>query len=167
MENLFIGRSSRAFAKYSTSIAFLRPLIAGHGSVPNERDALRWLLHCAVLPVIFLLAPAPCYVLNTIQFHSPFKTGYDFWTPFLKEHHLLFSLRYMPRNAGELWRQLLLQPHTYDAVQHLRHGIFLCSGLRPSKLRRSCLYAVLNWFHCCAFLAGLSSFVAQFVFPLW
>jgi len=40
MENLFIGGSSWAFTKRSNSVAFVRSIVAGHGSGPNERNAL-------------------------------------------------------------------------------------------------------------------------------
>jgi len=59
LEDLLIGSFPRSFAKRSNAIAFLRALIAGNGSVPGERNAL-------------------ALVLNTIEFQSPLKTGYDF-----------------------------------------------------------------------------------------
>jgi hypothetical protein len=36
-------------------------------------------LHCLALPIVFALTASPLLVLNTIQFHSPLKTGYDYY----------------------------------------------------------------------------------------
>ena len=40
MGNLFIGGSSWAFTKRASSVAFIRSIVTGHGSGPNERNAL-------------------------------------------------------------------------------------------------------------------------------
>src|SRR5438094_6340748 len=69
---------------------FFAPLLLAMALLPVRGRRLHWLLHCAAIPVVFLLAASPVLMLNTIQFHSPFKTGYDFWTPFFSEKHLLF-----------------------------------------------------------------------------
>jgi len=142
---------------------FFAPLLLAMAVLPMKGMRLRWLLHCAAVPVIFLLAASPVLVLTTIQFHSPLKTGYDFWTPYFSEKHLFFLLRYVPRNAGELWRQMTLQPHTYDASNIFGTG----TSFVPAFVLLSCVGVVfmrLNWFLCCAFLAGLSSFVASLCF---
>ena len=78
--------------------------------LPVRGTRWRWFLDCAALPVVFVLAASPVLLLNTIQFHSPFKTGYDFWVPYITENHLFFSLRYIPGNALALWRESTLQP---------------------------------------------------------
>jgi hypothetical protein len=146
-----------------TQSLFFAPLLLAMAVFPMKGMRLRWLLHCAAVPVIFLLAASPVLVLNTIQFHSPLKTGYDFWTPYFSEKHLFFLLRNVPRNAGELWRQLTLQPHTYDASNIFGTG----TSFVPAFVLLSCVGVVfmrLNWFLCCAFLAGLSSFVAGLCF---
>lgn len=146
-----------------TQSLFFAPLLLAIAGFPTKGMRLRWLLHCAAVGVIFLLAASPVLVLNTIQFHSPLKTGYDFWAPYFSEKHLFFSLRYVPRNAGELWRQLTQQPHTYDASNIFGTG----TSFVPAFVLLSCIGVVfmrLNWFLCCAFLAGLSSFVAGLCF---
>ena len=74
---------------------------------------LRWFLHCAAVPIVFLVAASPMLILNTIQFHSPLKTGYDLWASYFSQHHLLFRLSYIPKNALMLWRQSTLQPLGY------------------------------------------------------
>lgn len=146
-----------------TQSLFFAPLLLVMAVFPMKGMRLRWLLHCAAVPVVFLLAASPVLVLNTIQFHSPLKTGYDFWIADFSETHLFSLLRYVPRNAGELWRQLTLQPHIYDASNIFGTG----TSFVPAFVLLSCVAVVfvrLNWFLCCAFLAGLSSFVAGLCF---
>jgi hypothetical protein len=158
---------SAAFLGFSLNIRthslFFAPLLLAMAVFPMKGMRLRWLLHCAAVAVVFLLAASPVLVLNTIHFHSPLKTGYDFWIPYFSEQHRFFLLRYVPRNAGELWKQLTLQPHIYTAANMFGTG----TSFVPAFILLSCIGVVflrLNWFLCCAFLAGLSSFVAGLCF---
>src|SRR5438045_2269071 len=136
---------------------FFGPLLLAMAVVPAKGMRLRWLLHCTAIPVVFVLAASPILILNTIQFHSPLKTGYDFWAPYFSRNHLLFRWRYVPTNAGTLWRELTLQPRGYYAANIFGTGtsfvhafvILVCTGL--FFIRLSCFVG-------CAFLAGLSSF---------
>jgi hypothetical protein len=142
---------------------FFAPLLLTMAVFPIKGMRLRWLLHCAAVPVVFLLAASPVLVLNTIQFHSPFKTGYDFWIPYFGEKHLFFLLRYVPRNAGDLWKELSLQPHVFEAANIFGTG----TSFVPAFILLSCVgmfFVRPNWFVCCSFLAGLSSFAAALCF---
>lgn len=94
---------------------FFVPLLLAMLLFPVRGMRLRWFLHCAALPVVFALAASPVLVLNTIQFRSPLKTGYDFWIPYFSEHHQLFSVHYMANNATMLLRELTLRPKLYGA----------------------------------------------------
>src|SRR5438477_94620 len=84
---------------------FFAPLLLIMVTFPVKGMRWRWFLHCAAVPILFVLAASPVLVLNTIQFHSPFKTGYDLWAPYFSERHLLFCLRYVPKNALVLWKE--------------------------------------------------------------
>ncbi|HEU0049256.1 MAG TPA: hypothetical protein VFQ43_16835 [Nitrososphaera sp.] len=135
---------------------FFAPLLLTIALFPARGMRLRWFLHCAAIPVVFLLAANPVLVFNTIQFHSPFKTGYDFWAPYFGEKHLLFTLRYVPRiNALTLWREATLQPYGYDTAHIFGTG----TSFVPTFLLLTCaglFFIRLNWFVGCAFSAGLS-----------
>src|SRR6184192_3396553 len=61
---------------------FFAPVLLAMAVFPKRGMRLRWLLHCAALPVVFVLAASPALAFNTLQFHSPLKTGYDFWAPY-------------------------------------------------------------------------------------
>ena len=136
---------------------FFAPLLLVMPLLPVKGMRWRWFLHCAALPVVFVLAASPVLLLNTIQFHSPLKTGYDFWIPYFGEKHLFFLLRYVPRNAGDLWSELSLQPHMYDAANIFGTSTFFV----PAFVLLGCVgmfFVRPNWFLCCGLLAGLSSF---------
>ena len=138
---------------------FFAPLLLTMVIFPVKGMRWRWFLHCAAVPAVFVLAASPVLVLNTIQFHSPFKTGYDFWAPYFSMKHLLFSFRWVPKNALALWKESTLQPHGYNVAHMFGTGttfvpaflLLICAGLFLIRF---------NWFVVCAFLAGLSSFAA-------
>ena len=134
---------------------FFAPLLLVMALLPLRGMRWRWFLDCAALPVVFLLAASPVLLLNTIQFHSPFKTGYDFWVPYFTENHLLFSRHYIPRNAVALWRETTLQPHGFMVSHIFGTGTYFV----PAFLLLACtglFFVPRNWFVGCAFLGGLS-----------
>src|SRR5437667_8138506 len=61
---------------------FFAPLLLAMDLFPRIGMSWRWFLHCVAIPVVFVLAATPTLILNTIHFHSPLKTGYDFWAPY-------------------------------------------------------------------------------------
>jgi hypothetical protein len=138
---------------------FFAPLLLAMAVFPMRGARLRWLFHCAAIPLVFVVAASPMLILNMIEFHSPLKTGYDLWASYFSRHHLLFCLRYIPRNALMLWKEATLQPLGYEAGNIFGTGtsfvpafvILICAGL---------LFIRLSWFLCCAFVAGLSSLAA-------
>jgi hypothetical protein len=134
---------------------FFAPLLLTMALLPVRGMHKRWLLHCAAVPVAFLLAASPVLVLNAIQFHSPLKTGYEFWVPFFSRNHLFFSLRYVPNNAAALWNEFSLGPLGYHTANLFGTGtcfvpafvVLACAGLCFIRIDR---------FVICAFLASLA-----------
>jgi hypothetical protein len=140
---------------------FFAPLLLAMAAFPVRGMRLRWLLHCALVPLVFTLGASPVLVLNTIQFHSPFRTGYHFWLPpAWFEKHLLFSLANIPSNSALLWEEFSLRPQTHISVaNYFGTGTFfvpafvllICAGL---------FFIRVNRFVICAFLGGLSFLAA-------
>ena len=93
---------------------FFAPLLSAMPLFPAKGAPLRWFLHCAAVPLVFLVAASPVLILNTVELHSPFKTGYDFWLAGFP--HGLFSLHYIPRSAAMLWREFALRPKGYNVL---------------------------------------------------
>jgi hypothetical protein len=131
------------------------PLLLAMALFPVRGNRLRWFLHCAAVLVIFALVASPVLVMNTIQFHSPFKTGYDYWASYSSVKRHLFSLGYIPVNSAALWKEFTLQPFGYHPANIFGTGtsfvpafVFLaCTGLFFIRVDR---------FAVCAFLASLN-----------
>jgi 4-amino-4-deoxy-L-arabinose transferase-like glycosyltransferase len=162
---------SAAFLGLSLNIRmqslFFAPLLLVMAFFPERGTRLRWLLHCAALPILFLLAASPGLALNTMEFHSPFKTGYDFWVPWTpnkwSEHR--FSLRYLPNNVARLWSEFALHRSGFSAANVFGTGtcfvpafvLLICVGL---------LFIRKGQFTFCALLSGLSFLAAALVYSV-
>jgi hypothetical protein len=129
------------------------PLLLAMALFPVRGNRLRWFLHCAALLVVFALVASAVLVMNTIQFHSPFKTGYDFWASYSSQ--TLFSLGYIPANSAALWKEFSLRPFGYHPANIFGTGtsfvpafvLLACTGL---------FFIRVDQFAVCAFLASLN-----------
>jgi hypothetical protein len=147
---------------------FFAPLLLAMAFFPIKATRLRWFLHCFAVIVVFILAASPSFVLNTIQFHSPFKTGYDFWLAGDRPvRSATFTVGHIPNNVVLLWRELTLQPKLFSAARYFGTGtsfvapfvLLVCVGM---------FFIRLNRFVICAFLAGLSFFaLTSTMIPEW
>jgi hypothetical protein len=145
-------------------LLFFAPLLLTMAVFPAKESRLRWFLHCIGVAFAFVIAASPMLVLNTIQFHSPFKTGYDYWFPSLVENHRLFSLGYVPTNIARLWKEFALCPLPCCFVAQY-YGTGTC--FVPAFVVLICVgsfFIQINRFVICAFLAGLSSVVTTLIF---
>ncbi len=145
---------------------FFAPLLLAAALFPAKETPLRWFLHCAALLIVFALAASPVVVLNTIQFHSPLKTGYGFWLPALLQNHELFSLHYIPSNTAMLWREFALRPQQYTVANFFGTGTFFVAAF-VLLICAGGFFIRANRFVICAFLGGLSflAATASFRFP--
>jgi len=120
-------KEERRWKIYLSAVFSAFHLISGCSHFSSCRCCWRWLFsqlrECVWLasplrctPDRLALAASPVLALNTIQLHSPFKTGYDFWVPYWSESHLLFSLHYIPTNVARLWREFALRPNGFFAA---------------------------------------------------
>ena len=145
---------------------FFVPLLLAMALFPVKGARVRWLLHCLALSIVFGVAVSPLLVLNTIQFHSPLKTGYDYYLGPVLAKVPVFSWRYIPDNAALLWREFALRPQKFTALNLFGTGtcfvpaFVLLAGVGVFFIR-------LNRFVICALSAGLSFFVATIsLFPV-
>jgi 4-amino-4-deoxy-L-arabinose transferase and related glycosyltransferases of PMT family len=151
-----------------TQSIFFAPLLLAMALFPMRGTRWRWFVHCAALPFVFVLATIPMLLVNMIQFHSPFKTGYYFWVEGWLKNTVLFSLSYIPHNVATLWREFALRPHGFNTAYIFGTGtsfvgafaLLICAGLFFIRIDR---------FIICACLAGLTflatplSFIDKFV----
>jgi len=146
---------------------FFAPLLLAMALFPSHGNQLRWFLHCFALMAVFALAVSPSLVLNTIQFHSPFITGYDFWFAANRPvRSAIFTPGHIPNNVVSLWRELTLRPRPFS-VRNFGTGtsfvapfvLLVCAGIALIRLNR---------FVICAFVAGLSFFaLTSSMMPEW
>jgi len=101
-------------------------------------------------------------VLNTIQFHSPLKTGYDFWFGRWAAS-TLFSPRYVPNNAALLWREFALQPQPVSVATYFGTGTFFVTAF-VLLLCIGVFFVRLDRFLACALLSGLSYFAVTLTY---
>jgi hypothetical protein len=87
-------------------LIFLAPLLIAMALFPDAGSRGRWFCHCVLALFVFALAASPYFILNTIEFGSPLKTGYDFWVPWLTDKQLPFSLQNLPRHSAMLWSEM-------------------------------------------------------------
>lgn len=142
---------------------FFAPLLLVMAVFPSGGVRWRWFLHCAAVCAVFTLSAGPVLMLNTAQFKSPFYTGYDFWVGFLSEHHLLFTLRYIPINVAALWREVTLGPLGFYAANIFGTG----TSFVPAFIGLTCVglfFIQIDRFVICASLAGLSSLAASLTY---
>src|SRR5438093_6607453 len=134
---------------------FFAPLLLAIALLPVRCRRTQWFLHCAAVPAAFVLAASPVLVLNAIQFHSPFKTGYDFWIPYFSENHLFFSLRYAPKNASALSNEFAMAPLGYHTATIFGTG----TSFVPAFILLTCagfFFIRFDRFVMCAYLASLA-----------
>jgi hypothetical protein len=144
---------------------FFVPLLLAMTLFPVKGARVRWLLHCLALPIVFALAASPLLVLNTIQFHSPLQTGYDYYLNPVLAKGAFFSWRYIPRNAAMLWRELALSPQKFSAVNQFGTGTcFVAAFILLAFV--GVFFIRLNRFVICAFSAGLSFFALTISFAV-
>jgi hypothetical protein len=144
---------------------FFAPLLLAMALFPVKGARVRWFLHCLALPIVFVLAVSPLLVLNTIQFHSPLKTGYDYYLSPVLAKVPIFSWRYIPDNAAMLWREFALRPQKFTALNQFGTGTcFVASFILLACV--GVFFIRVNRFVICLFLAGLSFFAMIFRFPV-
>src|SRR5262245_4895457 len=129
---------------------FFVPLLLAMTLLPVKGTRVRWLLHCLAVPIIFAVAASPLLVLNTIQFHSPFRTGYAYWLGPMLAKVALFSWRYIPNNAALLWQELALRPRPMMVANYFGTGTYFV----PAFILLACVgvfFTRLDKFVICAF----------------
>jgi hypothetical protein len=145
-------------------LVFFAPLLLAIALFSARGKRFRWFLHCAAVLSVFILAASPLLVLDTIQFHSPFRTGYQFWlkTPQISISRIFF-IYFIPGNIAMLWREFVLRPHAYSTVNFFGTGtsfvpafiLLIFAGLSFIRVSR---------FVICAFLASFTFLTMTLVF---
>ena len=135
-------------------LLFMAPLLIAMALFPTNVSWTKWFMHCCLALAIFVIAASPYFVLNTLEFGHPLKTGYEFWVPTLADKQAAFSLHNVPRQGGMIWSEITANWDQFRVANLFGTGtyvvpafIFLSAlGLAFVRVRR---------FEISAFLAGI------------
>src|SRR5215208_6184582 len=87
-------------------LVFFAPLLLAMALFPASVSWTRWFMHCCLALAVFTVAASPYFILNTLQFGHPLKTGYEFWVPVLADKQTAFSLHNVPRQLALIWSEI-------------------------------------------------------------
>jgi len=105
-------------------LLFFAPLLISMALFPVFRSRANWLLHCVLVILIFALATSPYFILNTLEFGQPLKTGYDFWVPWFTQTQKLFSVHYLPRQLAMLWSEMTVSWNQFRVANLFGTGTY-------------------------------------------
>jgi hypothetical protein len=87
-------------------LVFMAPILIAMALFPANVSWARWFIHCCLVLAVFAVAASPYFILNTLEFGHPLKTGYEFWVPSLADKQSAFSLHNVPRQGGMIWSEI-------------------------------------------------------------
>ncbi len=87
-------------------LLFMAPLLIAMALFPANGSWTRWFMHCCLALAVFAMAASPYFILNTLEFGHPLKTGYEFWVPALADKQAAFSLHNVPPQVALIWSEM-------------------------------------------------------------
>ncbi len=139
-------------------LLFIAPLLIAMALFPDNVSRARWFMHCCLVLAVFAVAASPYFILNTLQFGHPLKTGYDFWVPGWTENPLFFSLRNVPDQAAMIWSEITANWDQFRVANLFGTGTYVV----PAFICLSILgltFVRVTGFTFSAFLAGTTYFI--------
>jgi hypothetical protein len=140
-------------------LVFMAPLLIAMAFFPANVSWTRWFMHCCFALVVFAIAASPYFILNTLEFGHPLKTGYEFWVPTLADKQAAFSLHNVPPQLAMLWSEITADWDQYRVANVFGTGTYVV----PTFIFLSILglaFVRMRRFEISAFLAGAVYFVA-------
>src|SRR5436190_2719454 len=134
-------------------LLFMAPLLVAMALFPANVSWTRWFMHCCLTLAVFAVAASPYFILNTLEFGHPLKTGYEFWVPALADKQAAFSLHNVPHQVGIIWSEITANWDQFRVANLFGTGTYIVTafvflsalGLAFIRMRR---------FEISAFLAG-------------
>ena len=135
-------------------LVFFSPLLVAMALFPANVPWTRWLMHCCLVLAVFAVAASPYFILNTLEFGHPLKTGYEFWVPALEDKQAAFSLHNVPSQLALMWSEITASWDQFRVANLFGTGTYVVPafillsafGLPFVRVRR---------FEISAFLAGI------------
>jgi hypothetical protein len=140
-------------------LLFMAPILIAIALFPANVSRTRWFMHCCLTLVVFAVAASPYFILNTLQFGHPLKTGYEFWVPVLADKQAAFSLHNVPRQVAMIWSEITVSWDQFRVANLFGTGTYVV----PAFILLSILglaFVRVRRFEISAFLAGIVYLVA-------
>jgi hypothetical protein len=135
-------------------LVFMAPLLMAMALFPVNVSWTRWFMHCCLALAVFAVAASPYFILNTLQFGHPLKTGYEFWVPALADKQAAFSVHNVPPQVAMIWSEITASWAQFRVANLFGTGTYVA----PAFIFLSALGLafVRAWrFEISAFLAGI------------
>ena len=144
-------------------LLFLAPLLIAMALFPANISWSRWFMHCCLALAVFALATSPYFVLNSLEFGHPLKSGYEFWVPGLADKQAAFSFHNVPPQVAMIWSEITASWDQFRVANLFGTGTYVV----PAFILLSVLglaFVRLRPFEIGAFLAGVVYIMATLAF---
>src|SRR6266481_2673553 len=144
-------------------LLFMAPLLIAMALFPANVSWTRWFIHCCLALVVFAVATSPYFILNTLEFGHPLKSGYEFWVPELAGKQGAFSLHNVPPQVAMIWSEITASWNQFRVANLFGTGTYVV----PAFIFLSVLglaFVRLRPFEISAFLAGTVYIMATLAF---
>jgi hypothetical protein len=144
-------------------LLFMAPLLIAMALFPANVSWTRWFLHCCLTLIVFAVATSPYFILNTLEFGHPLKSGYEFWVPELADKQAAFSLHNVPPQVAMIWSEITASWDQFRVANLFGTGTYVV----PAFIFLSIIglaFVRMGRFEISAFLAGTVYFVSTVTF---
>src|SRR6266540_1075659 len=144
-------------------LVFMAPLLVAMALFPANVSWTRWLMHCCLTLAVFAVATSPYFILNTLEFGHPLKSGYEFWVPGLADKQAAFSLHNVPPQVALIWSEITARWDQFRVANLFGTGTYAV----PAFIFLSAVglaFVRMRPFEISAFLAGTVYIMATLVF---
>ena len=144
-------------------LLFMAPLLIAMALFPANVSWTKWFIHCCLALVVFAVATSPYFILNTLEFGHPLKSGYEFWVPELAGKQGAFSLHNVPPQVAMIWSEITASWDQFRVANLFGTGTYVV----PAFIFLSVLglaFVRLRPFEISAFLAGTVYIMATLAF---
>jgi hypothetical protein len=145
-------------------LLFMAPLLIAMALFPVKGSWVRWFTHCCFVLAVFAVAASPYFVLNTLEFGHPLKTGYEFWVSDFADKPVPFSLNNVPTQVATIWSEVTASWDQFRVANLFGTGTYVV----PAFIFLSIIGLVFvrgRRFEIAALLAGIIYLAATITYP--
>lgn len=144
-------------------LLFFAPLLIAATLFPIGNSWPKWLLHCCLTLLVFVIASVAYFAFNAVEFGHPLKTGYDFWVPGWAESNDLFSVRNVSAQLAMLQSEITASWGEFRVANLFGTGTYIVPAFIV-LIVTGLLFVRPSRFTVSAFVAGISYFLATLTY---